>query len=172
MLAQKSVPVTLLDMGHGIDTNPRATHYGSPAHHELIRAGVINDVKAEGFMPRKMSWRKLDGTRLASLDSEVLGDSPDRLLCLPLSKLGAILFRHLKQQKSATILFNHKVSTIGQDDKNAWVDVETAEGNKRLEASYVVGCDGATSQIRRTLFADRAFPGKTWDEQIVATNVS
>lgn len=172
MLAQKSVPVTLLDMGHGIDTKPRATHYGAAAHHELIRAGVINDVKEKGFMPGKMTWRKLDGTRLASLDGEALGDSPDRLLCLPVSKLGAILFRHIEQQKSATVLFNHKVNTIGQDDENAWVDVETPDGNKRMTASYVVGCDGATSQIRRALFGHRVFPGKTWDEQIVATDVS
>ncbi|TID23497.1 Para-nitrophenol 4-monooxygenase [Venturia nashicola] len=159
-------------MGHGVDTSPRASYYGAPAHHELIRAGVIDDVKEEGFMSGKMSWRRLDGARLASLDSEVLGNSPDRTLCLPLARLGAISLHHLEQQKSATILFDQLVITIGQDNKNAWVDVETAEGNKRLEASYIVGCDGAKSQIRRALFGDRAFPGKPWDKQIVATNVS
>lgn len=123
-------------------------------------------------MPQKMSWRRLDDARLAGLDSELLEESPDRLLCLPTSKLGAILLRHLEQQKSATILFDHKVSTIDQDDENAGVDVETGEGNKRMKASYVVGCDGANSQIRRALFFDLAFSEKTWDEQIVATNVS
>lgn len=173
MLAQKSVPVTLLELGDGLDPSPRALHYSAPAHHELLRAGVVNDVKAEGSMPQRMSWRKLDGTRIAGTDSRVLGDdSPDRTLRLSLDKLGAILLRHLKLQKSATILFNHRVTDIGQDDGNAWVDVETNEGMKRMAASYVVGCDGGNSQIRKCLFPNRAFPGRTWDEQIVATNVS
>jgi hypothetical protein len=28
----------------------------------------------------------------------------------------------------------------------AWVDVETPEGKKRLEANYVIGCDGARAK--------------------------
>ena len=64
-----------------------------------------------------------------------------------------------------------KVMDIGQDEDKAWVEVEKADGRKRFEADYVVGCDGANSQVRRCLFG-KSFPGKTWDEQIVATNVS
>jgi 2-polyprenyl-6-methoxyphenol hydroxylase-like FAD-dependent oxidoreductase len=40
-----------------------------------------------------------------------------------------------------------------------------------MEGDYVVGCDGANCTVRRRLFGEMEFPGFTWEEQIVATNV-
>jgi len=40
-----------------------------------------------------------------------------------------------------------------------------------MAADYVIGCDGANSKVRRSLFGDWNFPGFTWGEQIVATNL-
>ena len=92
---------------------------------------------------------------------------------LPLDKLGRILFRHLAAQPTAEVLFSHKVVSQGQDVNKAWVEAKISDGEtKKFEADYIVGCDGANSQIRRSLFGDLAFPGRTWDEQLVATNVS
>lgn len=140
--------------------------------YELRRAGVAEDLRAAGFLPNGVAWRKLDGTFLAGVDATITADDPDRMVCLPLNRLGKILFDHISRQPSATVSWDHKVVSIGQDEDKAWVNVETSEGPKTLEALYIVGCDGANSQIRRSLFGDKNFPGKTWDEQIVATNVS
>lgn len=68
----------------------------------------------------------------------------------------------------ATIEWESKVTGTGQDGEKAWVEIE---GKGRREADYVVGCDGANSIVRRSLFGDE-FPGFTWDAQIIATNVS
>ncbi|OBT52697.1 hypothetical protein VE04_06016 [Pseudogymnoascus sp. 24MN13] len=170
LLAKKGISVQTLDAADTLDSRPRATHYGPPAIHELIRAGVIDDVRKQGFLPRKVCWRKLDGTYLAGLDASDLKGDDDMLTCLPLDKLGRVLSDHLKAQPTSSLKWQHKVTSIGQDADKAWVLVETPEGPKRLEADYIVGCDGANSQIRRSLFGDLNFPGKTWDEQIVATN--
>ncbi|KAF2502666.1 FAD/NAD(P)-binding domain-containing protein [Lophium mytilinum] len=170
ILSQNGVPVTLVDMGQGLDTNPRATHYAAPAVTELVRAGVIADIKAEGFQPHGVSWRKINGEEIASLNADILGDAPDRMVCLPLDKLSMILKRYLDQQDNVEILFDHNVVNIGQDEEEAWVDVETKDGEKRLTAHYIIGCDGANSKIRRCLFGDAQFPGFTWDKQVVATN--
>ncbi|KAG4418757.1 hypothetical protein IFR04_008119 [Cadophora malorum] len=169
MLAKKGIPVVILESAPGLDKQPRATHYASPAIHELIRAGVMDDVRAAGFHPDSVVWRKLDGTVLAGLDATIFEGEPDRMTCLPLDKLGAILYRHLEKQETARVEWGSKVMDIGQDEDKAWVEVEKADGRKRFEADYVVGCDGANSQVRRCLFG-KSFPGKTWDEQIVATN--
>ncbi|CAG8909739.1 unnamed protein product [Penicillium egyptiacum] len=171
LLAQHGISVTILDSAKGLDNRPRATHYGPPAIYELRRAGVIDDVLAEGFLPEKICWRKLDGTYLAGIDNAVLGDHPDRVACLPLDRLGKILLRHLERKESAEVKWNHRVTDIGQDDNKAWVKVATPNDEITMEADYIVGCDGANSQIRRSLHGDWAFPGTTWDEQIVATNV-
>ncbi|GAB7349171.1 hypothetical protein MBLNU459_g8106t1 [Dothideomycetes sp. NU459] len=170
LLAKRGIPVQVLDLSNKLDEQPRATHYAPPAMYELRRAGVVDDVRKEGFIPKAVCWRKLDGTYLAGLDGSVSDDDPDRMVCLPLNKLGSVLYRHLSAEPLAKVKWDHKVTKIGQDDDFAWVDVETPEGEQRLKAKYIVGCDGANSQIRRSLFGDWEFPGRTWNEQIVATN--
>lgn len=172
MLAKQGIPVQIVDLASKLDEQPRATHYNPPAVHELRRAGVADDARKEGFTPKVLCWRKLDGTHIAGLDGTVMDDSPNKRICLPLDKLGKVLYRHVQKQPSAKVSWNHKVTKIGQDETKAWIDVDTPEGSKRLEAQYIIGCDGGNSQIRRSLFGDKQFPGKTWDEQIVATNVS
>lgn len=171
LLSRSGIPVIVLDMKTGLDTNPRATHYGPPAMYELNRAGVGDDLRAQGFIPSGVCWRKLDGSAIAEIDNGALGDDPERMTCLPLDQLGQILRNHLQRQSNVQLLFNHNVVSLGQTDSRAWIDVETPEGRKKMEADYIVGCDGANSQIRRSLFGDWDFPGRTWDEQIVATNV-
>jgi 2-polyprenyl-6-methoxyphenol hydroxylase-like FAD-dependent oxidoreductase len=171
LLALQGVPIRLLDMGDGLDKQPRATHYAPPAVYELRRAGVLEEIRKQGFVPRTVAWRKLDGTFIAGLDGSVLDDDPDRMVCLPLDKLGSVLYQAIQAQPTAIVSWKHKVVSLDQDDDKAWVNVESPQGPQRLEADYIVGCDGANSQIRRSLFGDWEFPGKTWDEQIVATNV-
>ncbi|EXJ64467.1 hypothetical protein A1O7_00803 [Cladophialophora yegresii CBS 114405] len=170
MLAKRGIPVQLIDKSDKLDEQPRATHYGPPAMTELRRAGVADDLREQGFQPDGVCWRKLDGTYLAGLNMKLMADDPDRMVCLPLNRLGRILMDHIGRQPTATVSWSHEVKSIGQDENKAWVTVQTPDGEKTLEAEYIIGCDGANSQVRRSLFGDWEFPGKTWDEQIVATN--
>jgi 2-polyprenyl-6-methoxyphenol hydroxylase-like FAD-dependent oxidoreductase len=139
---------------------------------ELNRAGVGDDIRRLGFQPNGVSWRKLDGSVITKLSSEIFENDPTRIACLPLNRLGKVLSEHLKKYPQVDILFDHLVTGIGQDNEKAWVHANTPEGPKKIEADYIVGCDGANSQVRRSLFGDWEFPGKTWDRQIVATNAS
>ena len=93
------------------------------------------------------------------------------MVCLPLSKLNLVLQRQISELPHVDILYSHRVTGLGQDSDKAWVSVASPDGTKTLHARYIVGCDGANSQIRRSLFGDWEFPGFTWDQQIVATNV-
>ncbi|KIW71019.1 hypothetical protein, variant [Phialophora macrospora] len=172
MLAKKGVKVQVLEAAAELDDSPRAAYYGPPAAHALRTAGVIDEIRKDGFDPVKMCWRKLDGTYLAGMDNSLMHDDPDRLACMPLAQLDRLLYRNAIQQQSLEVFFNHKVVDLGQDTEKAWVDVETPEGPKRLEATYIVGCDGASSTVRRKLYGSKDFPGYTWDKQIVATNVA
>ena len=94
------------------------------------------------------------------------------MVCLPLDQLDVILLKHFLAAPGTEILWNNKVVSIEQDDDEARVHVDTPEGRKTLGADYVVGCDGANSQIRRSLFGDLNYPGETLQKQIIATNVS
>lgn len=172
LLAKKGIRATILEKNGEIDHNPRASHYSAPTIHELRRAGLMEDIMKDAFVPDAVAWR--------------LGSDPDKVLCewdsdnkageeniiaLPLDQLLPLAAKHLARYPAGEVKFNHEVVALGQDEHKAWVDVKTPEGEKRLEADYIAGCDGANSKIRRELFGD-SFPGFTWDKQIVATNVS
>ena len=89
------------------------------------------------------------------------------MISLPLDELLPLIGSHLDKQPTAEILWSHKVVSLGQDDNEAWVNVEEPNGEtERFPATYIVGCDGGGSKIRRELFG-QSFPGRTWDEQIV-----
>lgn len=173
-LQKHGIQTQVLDASNKLDDQPRATHYGGPSKFELERAGVLDQVSAEGFHPNAVSWRRKDGSLIAKLDSS---DEPEsslhRFTCLPLNRVIQILY-DAAVALGCEVLLQHKVTpAIGQSDKAAWVDVVVPSGEvKRFEADYIVGCDGANSQIRRSLFGDWEFPGRTWDEQIIASNVS
>ncbi|KAJ3457809.1 hypothetical protein MRS44_014950 [Fusarium solani] len=173
MLAKQDISVTIVEQAEKLDDRPRATHYGPPAMKILNSAGVGDEVRSKGFIVDTVAWRRLDGSYIAGLDHETQKDSSDRMVALPLSQLAEVLYDHAKALPKLQYLFNRKVVDIGQDESKAWVDTvdQTKDEKSRLHADYVIGCDGANSIVRRSLFGDWKFPGRTWDEQIVATNV-
>lgn len=179
MLAQKGVPATVVEKGHEIDRNPRASFYNAPTIYELRRAGLMEDIMKTAFVPDGVSWRVLEapggggGEKTFEKVCTLLADNPpgeETHVSLPLDELLPLMNEHLARHPAGRVLLSHEVLAVGQDKDKAWVDVRTPEGEKRLEADYVVGCDGAPSKVRRELFGSE-FPGFTWDKQIVATNV-
>lgn len=176
MLAQKGISVTVVEKGDEIDRNPRASFYNSPTIYELRRAGLMEDIMKNAFVPDGVSWRILEvgGEKTFEQVCTLLADNPpggETNISLPLDELLPLMNEHLSRHPSGKVLLSHEVMSVGQDEDKAWVNVKTPEGEKRLEADYIVGCDGAPSKVRRELFGNE-FPGFTWDKQIVATNVS
>ncbi|KUI67168.1 Para-nitrophenol 4-monooxygenase [Cytospora mali] len=173
MLAQKGISATVLEKSIEIDRNPRACFYSSPAIHELRRAGLMEDIMKRAFIPDGVTWRHLGGAKDMEKICTIHAHNPpgaETMISLPLDELLPLMAEHLSRYLSAKVLLNHEVVSIGQNENKAWADVRTPEGEKRFEADYIVGCDGANSTVRRELFGDN-FPGFTWDKQIVATNV-
>ena len=92
---------------------------------------------------------------------------------LPLNEILQIMYRHCMEKGKGLIQvkFNHKVVEVGQDAGKAWVDVNAEGGEKkRLEADYVVGCDGGSSTVRKSLFG-RNWPGQTFNCRLLVQNV-
>jgi len=125
-------------------------------------------------------WRRVsDGEKVASIDMRCVEGEEDRMTILQLGEIIKILYRHCLEKGKGLIdvRFEHRVVGVGQDEGKAWADVEVGGGEggekemKRFEADYVVGCDGATSAVRRSLFG-REWPGQTFDYQFIVQNVS
>ena len=171
LLAKKGILVELLDAGAELDKQPRAAHYASAATYELGRAGVLDDLKERGFSPDGFAFRKSDTSFIAGINHASLPeDYPYKMQVLPLDQLGQLLYEHIQHQPKAVVKWSHRVVKIGQDQGKAWVDVESTTGTHRSQADYVIGCDGASSTVRRELFGPE-YPGETLNAQIIATNV-
>lgn len=170
LLGKAGVKVTLVEAAAELDKNPRAAHYAPSAVYELNRAGVLEDVKAKGIHPDAVCWRNPDGSFIAGIKSRFDIEFP--MVCLPLDQLDELLLQHFLRVPNAEVLWRHKVVSIDQDENQARVHIETPGGKATLSADYIIGCDGANSQIRRSLFGDLNYPGETLTKQIIATNVS
>lgn len=167
----------VLDAAAALDPSPRAAYYGAPALPELARVGILDEVRRRGMVVDTLCWRRFrDHGYIAGLDGAVLADVDGqdlRTACLVLQELDRLMLDAFVDRYGGEVSWRHKVVEVGQDREGAWVEVEAAaEGGarKRLEADYVVGCDGANSAVRKSLFGNH-FPGFTWDAQIIATNV-
>ncbi|KAK6544276.1 hypothetical protein TWF694_000978 [Orbilia ellipsospora] len=178
-LAQHHIKVTVFEAAPTPSEQPRATHYGPPAVYELRRAGVLPEMRKDPdcFLMNRMCWRKLDGTYLAGFDQNDLDQDgktyENRTTVFALNKVVRILGEMVSRCEDATVQYGQKVlAGVEQDGEKAWVTVKRVSDGveEKHWADYVVGCDGAGSQIRRSLFGDLEFSGYTWDKQIVATN--
>ena len=133
----------------------------------LRRAGVVDDIRQRGLEHNTLSWRRLDGSIIHQLTGlKKNGDTAGYLL-LPVYDLACLLYEKLSQLPKAKVHFGHKVMSIHQDDASAWA---ACENGRTFKADFIVGCDGGSSFVRKSLFGNN-FPGKTWDPVIVATNV-
>lgn len=172
LLAKQGIQIELLDAGAHLDKQNRASHYALPAAYELDRAGVLDDVKARAFQPNTMAWRKPETTMVAQFRLDCVAEDRKRhaMVVLPLNQLGEILYEHIQRQPTARVRWAHTVVRVGQGEDTAWVECETPNGQQRFDADYVLGCDGASSTVRRELFGP-GYPGETLNAQLIATDV-
>lgn len=175
LLANDGVQVQVLEAAGDVDRRPRAAYYGTASIPDLKRAGVLDEIRNLGFPPTSFTSRQFGGdyTCLGLLDTNIIADVDGqdlRSACLPQQDLLEIFVRRVESNPLVEISWEHKVLGVGHNQQSAWVDVETPEGKTTIEADYVVGCDGAHSVVRKSLFGDE-FPGTTWDVQLVSTDV-
>lgn len=127
-------------------------------------------------MPTTLCWRTLHGPRLCGFDRRLLHDDVDAMTVLGVGELCALLVEEL-ERRGVRVTWGQKVTALGgteDDAEQAWTETESAETGRKTRhtADFLVGCDGGNSSVRRLMFGPGHFPGFTWDEQIVATNVS
>ncbi|KAI1340374.1 FAD/NAD(P)-binding domain-containing protein [Xylariaceae sp. FL0016] len=176
LLSQHGIPSTVLEAWEGLDTRLRATQYGVPATRVFRRAGFLDDVRAASIpsFPR-ITWRRTaDHAEIGHLDMSCIAGHPDRMTIMPLGDMIQIIYRHCVERGKGLIdvRFGHRVVGVGQNGGRAWADVEVGDAREkqRFGADYLVGCDGGTSVVRKSLFG-RDWPGQTFDCQYMVQNV-
>jgi 2-polyprenyl-6-methoxyphenol hydroxylase-like FAD-dependent oxidoreductase len=87
--------------------------------------------------------------------------SPDEALPLPQPLLERVLDERARE-RGAEIRRSHQVVGLRQDDDTVTAEVRGSDGQDRVTARYLVGCDGGSGRVRD--MAGIPFPGITYPE--------
>jgi 2-polyprenyl-6-methoxyphenol hydroxylase-like FAD-dependent oxidoreductase len=126
---------------------------------ELLRyRGLLERFEAAGTAPVPALRLPFGGVHV---DFTHLAEPPMQLLLLPQPRIERVL-EELAGELGAEIRRGHPLVGLRQDDATVTADVLGADGEQRVTASYLVGCDGASSRVRD--LAGIPFPGTTYPE--------
>jgi 3-(3-hydroxy-phenyl)propionate hydroxylase len=126
---------------------------------EVIRRGLIE--------PKFRIWDRATRELIVEFDFGVLKDDtryPYVVQCEQ-HKLANMAIERVRRYAYAAVHFSSRLVDFRQYDDRVDVDVQTASGTRQIAGSYLVGCDGGRSTVRKTLGI--AFEGYTHPERFL-----
>ncbi len=161
-LARAGASVTVIETEPAISRQLRASTFHPPTLDLLDAWGITPVLLAKGRITPTWQIRLHETGEHVTFDLSVLqGDTahPYRLQCEQ-----SVLSQALAERLSARVLRGVTAADVGQWGGRAWVEVEPVAGGprQRIEADYVVGCDGAHSVVRKAIGA--SFEGTTYPD--------
>ncbi|GLW53616.1 FAD-dependent monooxygenase [Kitasatospora phosalacinea] len=150
-------PLVLERQAERSDT-PKAGGLGGQVLELLRHRGLLERFEAACTGPAPAPKFPFGGIHL---DLTGLADPPLRALPLPQQRLEELLEQRA-DELGAEVRRGHRVTGIRQDGTAVTAEVLGPDGPYRVSARYLVGCDGARSQVRER--AGIAFPGTAYPE--------
>ena len=150
-LAQREIPVVLLDDDCTLSTGSRAICFAKRTLEIFDRLGCGDAMVAKG-----VSWHRgrvfLQGEEIYNFDLlPESGHERPAFINLQQYYVEGLLARRAAQLPLIDIRWRSKVVGIEQCTDHALLAIETPDGAYRLEAQYVAACDGSRSALRKLL---------------------
>ena len=170
-LAQAGVSVCLIEAAEGVIESPRACVYHWSMLDGLERLGIREEAERIGYTKDDYRWLHKASGEAFEYDISVVGRvTPFNYnINMGQDKLADIARRRLEKLGNVAIRWSTRFTGLAEDDAGLTVSVETRDGPEQLRARWVVGADGAGSEVRKAL--GLTFDGMTWPERFVATNI-
>src|SRR6266540_730719 len=172
-LSQHGVPVTVFEQEPEPFKDQRAASIHPPTLEMLDDLGVLSRIIDRGLISPKYRYHdRTTGAVVAEFD---FGDMRDEfrfpfVLQYEQYKLTASVTAAYADGADFDVRFSHRVTGLTQHGDGVDVGVESPGGIETHRATYVVGCDGGRSIVRR--FAGIEFEGFTYPEQFIKTATS
>jgi 3-(3-hydroxy-phenyl)propionate hydroxylase len=166
-LVHRGVPVTVFEAGATLSEESRASTFHPPTLDMLDTFGVTAPLIAQGLKAPHFQFRSKKHGLLAEFDFSAIADAtgnPYRVQCEQ-SKLTRILLDQLSGQPDFQIEFGSAVQGVTQDCNGVEIAIARNGQNERRRARWLIGADGARSDVRRSLGI--AFEGFTWPERFL-----
>jgi 3-(3-hydroxy-phenyl)propionate hydroxylase len=168
-LVRRGVPVTVFEAGEDLSEESRASTFHPPTLDMLAEFGATAPLIAKGLIAPQVQYRSRDGA-IATFDFGAIADvtaHPYRVQAEQ-SKLTRILFEGLTQKSEFRIEFGCGVAGVEQDRDAVHVTLDRGGVAERRSARWLIGADGARSEVRRALNIE--FAGFTWPERFLVVS--
>jgi 3-(3-hydroxy-phenyl)propionate hydroxylase len=169
-LVRHGIPVTVFEASADLSEESRASTFHPPTLDMLAELGASNDLIKQGLIAPKFQYRsKRDGV-IAEFDFAAIGDltaHPFRVQAEQF-KLTRILHVQLANVPEFRIAFASRVEGVTQDARGVTVRVSHNGGVAEHRGAWLIGADGARSEVRRALGVD--FDGFTWPERFLVVS--
>ncbi len=173
-LAQRDIPVLLLEKEPGLPVDLRASTFHPPSLEmiEDLGFGVIDEMLELGLKVDSYQYRDRRTGEVANFDMGLISDCtryPFRLQ-LEQYEFTRIVGNKLAQLPAADVRFGHEV--VGFEDRGDRVEVSVASpaGIEAVEGAFLVSAEGARSTVRKLAGID--FLGFTYDEKFLVVSTS
>jgi 3-(3-hydroxy-phenyl)propionate hydroxylase/6-hydroxy-3-succinoylpyridine 3-monooxygenase len=163
--------VRLVEAEAQIIDSPRAAVYHWSVLDGLEALGIRAEAEQIGFTKQDYCWLVRETGERIYYDLSVLaGDTAfPHNIHLGQDRLADIARRRLAGMANATVGFGTRLAGLAQEAEGVVAQLDGPDGREEVRARWLVGADGASSNVRKALGLD--FPGMTWGARFVATNV-
>jgi 3-(3-hydroxy-phenyl)propionate hydroxylase len=167
-LARQGLPVQVFEAESRINDMPRAATTHAATLAMLAGLGMVDEVIERGYVePLFRIWDRPSKTIIAEFDFGMLKDEtpyPFAVQCEQ-HKLAGMAVERLKTFPHAGLEFSARVTSLKQSDDGIEIEVENAGGKRKIAGSYLIGCDGGRSTVRKVLGIE--FEGYTHPERFM-----
>jgi 3-(3-hydroxy-phenyl)propionate hydroxylase len=169
-LVRHGIPVTVFEGGADLSTESRASTFHPPTLDMLADLDVVRPLIAQGLIAPKFQYRNRRDGLIAEFDFGDIADQtrhPFRLQCEQ-SKLTRIIYDQLRGDPNFEIAFSSPIRAVTQDSDSVAVTVERDGRSETHSYRWLIGADGARSDVRRSL--DIEFDGFTWPDRYLVVS--
>ncbi|MBR8007504.1 FAD-dependent oxidoreductase [Burkholderia vietnamiensis] len=168
-LAQRGVPVVLLDDDDTLSTGSRAICFAKRTLEIFDRLGC-----GERFVDKGVSWHVgkvfLQDEQLYAFDLlPEQGHARPAFVNLQQYYVEGYLAERAFELPNLEIRWKHKVTGVAQSAEHAALTVETPEGIETLRAQYVIAADGSRSPLRAAMGLESR--GRTFKDRFLIADV-
>ena len=167
-LARQGLPVHVFEAEPQVLEMPRAATTHAATLEMLEGLGMADEVIEQGLVePLFRIWDRASNRIVAEFDFGILKNEtpyPYAVQCEQ-HKIAKMAIERLKKFPHAKIEFCTRVTALTQSADGVEVEVEGKDGTRRVAGSYLIGCDGGRSTVRKAL--DIEFEGYTHPERFL-----
>jgi 3-(3-hydroxy-phenyl)propionate hydroxylase len=167
--AQRGLQVLLLDDNDTVSIGSRAVCYAKRPLEVWDRLGV-----AAPMVDKGVSWKvgKVFFRDELAYQFDLLPEADHQMpamINLQQYHLEEMLIAAIAREPRITLAWKHRLLSLQQHADHALLSVETPDGIYRLQADWVIACDGANSDTRRMVGAE--FTGQFFQDRFLIADV-